>query len=177
MNSVLAKDVMTETFTDLQDMIMDIVHRFCRRYRMDFEEVKSLAHEAFVECFGGGYNPKRGAFSTYVYQKVVSKIYEAHRTMMRRHILGKIVNQNPIFLEDNRMKNDLRFIDWMQDLPEDARTVAKLTLDGPKEIVWAFLVHPHHPEKIRNTVQEYLEDIGWTAERISESFYELAEAL
>lgn len=83
MSSVLARDAMTETFNDLHGMILNLVSRFCDRYRMDFFEVRSLAYEAFVESFDGRYNPKRGSFSTYVSQKVLSKIYEAHRTFMR----------------------------------------------------------------------------------------------
>jgi hypothetical protein len=177
MSSVLARDAMTETFNDLHGMILDLVKRFCDRYRMDFFETRSLAYEAFVESFDGRYNPKRGTFTTYVAQKVLSKIYEAHRTLMRRNVLD---GERRVYLDLSLIADtnqDKHFKEWVESLHGDAKTVVELVTDAPKEIVHAMVTNYNHAPKVREAVREYLEDIGWNASRIADSFSEVSEAL
>lgn len=172
--SVLARDAMSETFSDLEGLIRAAAWNFSQKYRMDVDDCRSLAYEAFVESFGGKYDPKRGSFTAYILQRVRSKLLEAHRTLMRRVVLGKVVNYNPMNLQS---RDDQAFIDWKFNLPKDAQTVVDLVIDAPREIVQAMVTSNHNPIVARKEVAEYLSDIGWVADRISESFNEIAEAL
>lgn len=173
--SVLARDAMTETFFDLEGLIKSVARKFADRYRMDRDDCISMAYEAFVESFGGGFNPKRGTFTTYVMTRVRHKLLEAHRTFMRRIILGKITEYDPLLLEATN--GDQRVSDLLDDLSKDARIVANLVIDAPREIVHTMIVDNHNPIKTRKAVVEYLGDIGWMSDRITESFSEIAEAL
>lgn len=173
--SVLAKDIMNETFIDLRERIERLVKGFCFRYRVDYEEYLSIGYEAFVESFGGKYDRKRGSFSTYVCQRVLSKIYEAHRTAMRRHILGKVSKYDVLLYEDKF--DDKWKIDWLDSLSNDAQTVANLVLDAPREIVHTMANYPNNHVMTKKAMVEYLEDIGWVGSRIVESFAEVTKAL
>ena len=166
---------MTETFADLHSKILGLVGQFCNRYRMmEYEEMVSMAYEAFVESFGT-YDSKKGTFSSHACQKVLSKIYEAQRTFMRRQILGKVCSYDPTLCEDTQ--SDIRLIDWLDDLSEDARTTANLLLDAPREIMDVMTNSYYNPVTVRKTVKEYLKDCDWGVNRITESFHEIAEAL
>lgn len=174
MLSVLARDAMAETFSDLRGVIEGLAVKTALKYRMDIDEMKSLAYEGFVEAFGT-FDPKKGTFRTHACQKVWSKLQEYHRTFMRRIVLTKQKEYDLSLIQDNL--DDSWFIDFLDSLSDDAKIVAKLTIDSPKDIIHVIVTKGDSPAIRRSAIREYLKDIGWTAARIAESINEIGDAL
>lgn len=173
-SGVMARDSMSETYSDLQDMLQKLARKLAWRWRHDHEEFLSIANETFVEAFGE-YNPRKGSFNAFIYKKVFHKLQEYHRTFMRRRILGKVANFDATLCQDNY--NPHWVSSFMDDLGRDGRIVAELTIDSPKEVIHAITVKGDSPNIRKKAISEYLSDLGWGAERVLESFSEIAEAL
>ncbi len=170
--SALAVDARTETYIDLEGMIYAAVYRFTRRYRVEFDEALAIANLAFCQSFEG-YDRKRASFRTRVYQKIWSTLLEWHRTMMRRHILGKVVD---VDLERIHTPDD-NIWDLVEELSSDAQSVARAVLDSPREIVHDILVNGDSPRAVRNALRDFFEDCGWSTSRLAAASEELSKAL
>jgi hypothetical protein len=156
-------------------MIEGLVFRFTERYRVDLEEARSLAHLAFLEAFKT-YDRKRASFSTYVYQKICSKLFEWHRRTICRQVISKIV---PHDLETLPHVSRYWFLtDLLDSLSEDGKAVVMLALDSPPDIKHILVEQGSFtPKSIRSAIQQFLVDLGWARDRISETFNEIGEAL
>lgn len=176
MGSALARDARTETYLDLEKMIYGIVHRFCRRFNVEFDEAICLANLAFCESFES-YDSTRATFTTHCQIKILSKLYEWHRTTMRRHILGKLVHTELEYYPEPT--GAFYFIDLMDELSGDARIVIWLTLKSPIDVIHAIEERGGRltPFNIKNAVKEVLRDFHWDTKRIHAAFAEIGQAI
>lgn len=182
MSVALARDARAEVYADLRHMIANIVRNFCHSYRQDFDDMMGIAHVAFCEAFTN-YDPSRATFGTHVCQKVWSKIYEDFRRRGCRAELLKEYTSLECTLDNAEWqwcsdRSSFALTDLLDELSDDAKQVVQLTLAAPIDLVHA--VHDRgkgKPDHVRNALTEVLIDFGWSIDRVSESFAEIAGAL
>lgn len=176
-SAALAIDARTETYSDLKGMIFGLAHHYSKPFPQERDEAISQAHLAFLESFAD-FNRSRSQFGTFVNMRIRSKLLEWQRTLMRRRILGNIVD-NEMDAYQSSPSFTTRMIDTIDELSEDAKEVLRLTLDSPRDVIHAIYERGdyHNPRFYKAAIIETLKDLGWTAERIFESFTEIREAL
>lgn len=186
--SLIALDARTDTYQTLQGTIKGTVGRFCQRYHTDFDDMLSRAHVAFLEAFDTFDHERGMAFSSYVIQKINFALIETYRETARRAGLhaskfGQAVVDGLDFAADKT--NPFFLVELLDELSEDGRTVVHLTLHT-RDVQHTMLEQTHYTNDATNTairngartaLREVLNDLGWTAARISESFQEIANAL
>ena len=117
-----AIDARAEVYADLQKMIHQLVHRFCRRYSTNVDEYLSLAHLTFLQCFET-FDAHRSRFSTYVYSKIQFAFLEQHRRDCYSHSRLEIVSE----VEDVATTwPRFSLIDVLDELTTDGREVVDL---------------------------------------------------
>lgn len=171
--AALAQDARTECYNDLREMLFDIVHKFVRRYRVEFEEALSIAHLAFCKAFDG-FTRKKSSFRTWVYHKVWNELLEWQRTTTRRKILTPLAD-----VELSRLPSGTAFeaVDFLDELSADGRLIVKAILNSPKDIIHDLVNNGMSPTTYRRAVREFFEDCGWDTSRILKGFEEVKGVL
>jgi hypothetical protein len=177
--SDLEKDVATENYAEVEDMIGVQVKGFQRKHRwIHTNEVLSAAGNAYVEAVAT-YKAVAGPFRNWVSFKVDKALKTLLRETARRarHFRSDdgSVDEAPEREKEARFWLD----EWLATLSADARQVAMMVFEPP------FTIHVRvaelggyeTPEAFRSGVREYLRDGGWTKERIEAAFQEIKERL
>ena len=172
MESTLKKDTVAEAFLDVELLIHSTVNAFQEMYGGNTDDLFGEATLHFLKAYTS-YNPKY-SFSTWVRFKVwkgllESKINECRRiaSIRRRYdqfkdrfkYRSKEAHMEPVDPSTNPIQNILEAIS------SDAKTVVRLVLTTPMNI------------KTKKSLWNYLNGIGWSANRIAASFTEITNAL
>ena len=187
MSTALRIDARTDTYNDLKKMILGLAYRYAIQHGEAFTEYLSLANLTFLKCFEWYDDSKKMMFSSFVYQKICFAFADHQRDKIRRsqqqeNWIGHQTTTDVDATVDPR--NTFFLVDFFDELTEDAKTVAKLTLDST-EIRHALseMTTVKNPSDgtirrhTRQAIQNMLSDLGWTASRIRKTFEEIADAL
>ena len=169
-STTLQKDILTETYSDMDNLICDIVWGFAARYGGEFDELKAEANLLFLSAVES-YNEIKGAFTTWLYCRVwvglqtFSRIERKHK-----HIelpLGRI-----------RSKPAPNLFAMLNDLSNDGRTIAKIIFEPPEGLTDSDLEKGFNACTTRIYIKNYLKTrLGWTGKRIKESITEIRQIL
>jgi hypothetical protein len=167
MEATLRQDAMAETYCDTELLIYNTVHEFVRTYGGRFEDLVEYAGICFVKAYHK-YDPTKAKFSTWLRWVVWKNLQELYRQRARHN--GKVVFidlDQELYLAPPTF-NRLLFLDSLSD---DARLVVSVALDTH----W----QTPDPKAIRSLIREYLRQpaIGWSGQRVRESFKEVCMAL
>jgi hypothetical protein len=102
-------------------------------------------------------------------------LLDTARTAARRHALAPIVAMGDHV--GGLVDNGFDATGFADQLGDDARTVLALVLDAPPEVAQVAAAKGGEGRNIRSTIRQWLADAGWAADRINESFSEIARAL
>lgn len=150
---------LTETYSDAISVIQKTVYRFWRKYGGDIRELMAEANFHFMTAYAK-YEQDKGSFDGFVSFIVFKQLLESLRlTTRRRAKLG--TQQGLEGLEEQQ--NTFRMFEFLEELSQDAATVVRVLfeLDQPNK------------GKLRSA----LNNLGWTANRIAESFQEITNIL
>ena len=165
-----------EAYEQVKNLIYDTVWKFKRRYGGDFEELLSDANYHFIEAWND-YDPDYGTkLSTFVRNAIwFNLIDQLRRKATRdRHIMvSSVTIENQGYTQT---RND-PIGDLADELTEDAKTVLELVLNSPAEISAAIWTKGGQPRNFRSCIRTYLQRLGWTAARVTESFDEIRQAI
>lgn len=171
MNAALHKDILEETYTDVQQLIFKMVHKFIRQSGGDFEEYLSEANLAFVQAMKK-YDKTKGQISTWIGFQVWHTLLEKKRNQSKdRHLFTETIPERKVESRQHAVTS------LLSDLSQDARFVASLVLDIPEEIVSPTIKNGSRPANLRKSLHNYLLDMGWTYSKIQECFEEVRQAL
>lgn len=165
-------DAHTEVYHDLKRMLHQIVSKFCSRHGENFDEMLAIANLAFCECLPQ-YEKQKARFTTHVYLRVYYSLLETFRRNKRRAEVFCFADVEADSLAVNR--HETFMTDLFDELNDDARTVVKLVLKGRD--VSHSMQECNTIKSTKTAVRNVLNEIGWTASRITESFNEIAHAL
>lgn len=158
----------TQTYTDLENMIYDIVHKFIRRYSGEFDEILSQANYYFVLAYES-YEQGRSSFNTWAYFRIWKGLLNERQKQLK-----------PTYREEDKQEvstKDFLLVDLLDGLSDDSQFIVQLVLESPKELQELFTVKKEERKSAKIILQEYLKGIGWTIPQIKKSFRELAEVL
>jgi hypothetical protein len=176
-----------ETYEGVEKLIYHTVNRWIRRHGGDFDELRSVANEAFMRAYHG-FKIGNARWSTYLVSVVWNALIdEAHDQTKRRQ---RFVNCSDICYDSSEADVSMDHVATarssrfdFRDVTEDAKFVIGLVLDAPVELY--YLVPPsRHRNTDRldvrwwNAIKEHLEDnLGWAPERIAQTAKEISAAL
>lgn len=166
-----------DTYLDVEDLIYHVCNIFQTKHGGNFDDYVSLANQVFMDVYASwksGLAPFTSYLSTCIYRRLLDE--------KRKDMRWKIVsispteqNEDGIILEDK--SRTFNFSEFAEELSEDARIVVSLVLDTPDEIARIVAGKGGHAKNFRSTVREHLSRLGWTYNRIVESFEEIRGVL
>ena len=180
-----------ETYSDVEALVWDTTLKFHRKHGGDLEEQIAIANLAFVEAYAK-HNIARAAFTTIVVLQIRWLLLESlGRELKYRKATQSAVERWPVKREPavSRPVNgngdlDLdRLPSWLDrssfDLDElqvspDARRLVQFVLEMEDSLQQE---SRSCRKGLRAVVSNVLQGLGWTAQRIAESFTEIQEAL
>ncbi len=175
------------SYRNVEAMIHKIVNGFVAKFGGQPDDYLGPAHEGYMRAYEK-WEPDRGAFTTIVWWCVRNKLlnYVTRRNRIRSR---EIQGSEEKYLESpegprpvGRRGGGLLFSSafdlrvFAGGLSDDARTVVALLCDEPVESVERLngAARQEIPGRIRGKLWD---DLGWSMDRVTESFSEIREAL
>lgn len=178
---VLTNAPAEEDLTSVEKLIYQTIHAFRRRYRLydhpegtrpwDFDEMLSQAYEDFLRARKFYKEGKGAKFSTYVRCVIWRGMLDRLNRESRRTSRLDTREATKLNLPSTDEVNEVA----LGDASPDAQIVVKLALSPSLEMLSD--MNGDTPRKRKRALVSFLKDLGWTMERILESFHEIAEVL
>ena len=173
-------DAFDQTYRDVENLINKIVWKFQHKYGGTFDEWKGEANFIFAKAFNR-YVEGSGTFITYLYICLQGQLnnFRARNTKQNQTISTEVLSNDEGAFDLQDVHNpSSSFIDLVDEIKsEDARTVLNLVLDMPEELKNTKMAGGSSPKHMKLFLKTYLQKIGWTARRATESFQEIGDAL
>jgi hypothetical protein len=176
----LEKDILSESFLDMQKMIFKVVWKHYGRYCGDLDELMSEAQERFLYAHTH-HDESKGELSTYVYHTVKYGLleYERKRKNKRRKCsvvsLEDLKTRDASQLEVSKKEPDLTSL--LFQVGEDCKNIIYLIIYPPYDFCDEMNEY-RKPSEWKDCIQEYLHfRMKWSLQRITMAFTELKEAL
>lgn len=175
-NAAAFESVMTETYYALEKMILKVIYGYHKKFKVDIDELKSIAHEYFMEAVYS-YNPERGNLTTHVWNRIrFGLMTEASKHHRQNGFLNaRSLDHERVFTDGKEMtlkdkvesRRDFNLTVFLANLSDEAREVAQAALDIGKE------GEPVTKERLLDVLKE----AGWAACEILRAFREIKDAL
>lgn len=169
-----SRAAITDVYEDVEEVLDATARRFARRYNQDYEEAQQEARCFFLTEYlagklSGFHTPTRVRFL--VWRRLQSRVrLDAQRSAkLRRHPITDAhgVDDRPTFCLDNLLRI----------VSEDAATVLTLLFSDP-QLDEEVRNHPQPgPRSIRLILARRLREMGWTTDRVEDSFHEIGEGI
>lgn len=175
----LRQHYFTETYTDVEKLVYSTVHEFIGRYGGEFEELVSEANLAFVIAYHR-YTDGTSKFSYWVRYIIWKLLLEQQRNKLRRSPPQPNVSlhgDDGEIVFDRGDHPQFCLMEFLDELTEDAKIVTLLAVDTPLGLTKQMVEKGGSGMQRRAVLRDYLEGLGWTAERIKESFTEIGALL
>lgn len=160
-----------ETFAEMEQKIVAWVRRFERTKGGQFTELLSIAYDAFMHA-SRTYRPEKGPYEHWLKFTVWTEMLEVLRKDMGRN---NRLPRRALDFANYAAKSHFDSEVFVNELTSDAAIVARLALESPAELGHAG--RSPNPVRRRGAIEAFLARLGWAAERISDSFTEIREAL
>ena len=187
------QDAYAETYEDVKALIWYTVLNFNRKHGGDVEEQVSIANLMFMEALAK-HDPERSSFVTYLVWKIWWRLMkDLNKQIQRQAARPAIMQRWPHkrgALQERLMDDagvfSLNSIAERPDNPpfdvgtflveasEDAQQVLQMALEFEEELKQEVRLKTR---TLRSTLRDALRKLGWTMDRITESFGEIREAL
>jgi len=165
-------DAQAETYEEVELLVHKITHDFMRRKRISEAHYEDWQGEAAL-AFSLAYHScdvSKAKFTTWLWHTIWNRLSDKLRREVPHYTTMKL-NGHAERVRDHRRAIPWSPMEFLQSLSEDAGMVAKLSLSGTGS--W----NGKKPEDVRSTLYELLHGLGWSCDRIAESFSEIREAL
>lgn len=175
MEAVLQKDALSETYSDVQNLINKIAWRFYNRYGGDFYEWQAEANLVFIHVYNS-YKKNKGAFSTWLYIHVWGGLLDYSKALHKQNPYSPICKEKAL---ESLIAKPLSFssLEFLDGICEDTKLIINLIWEPPEEIMKVEIKSGKHSCHMRRVLRTYLSKIGWTGRRIQESFEEIERML
>lgn len=177
-STALQQHSFTETYHDVENLVYKTVHDFIARYGGEFEELLGEAHYGFVIAYRD-YTEGKTKFSYWIRFVVWKTLQERQRNQLRRRLpsVSLAAEEGQEGWEAETPHSGFCLMEFLDELTEDAKIVARLAVDTPLGLSKQMVAKGGSGTARRHVLRNYLEGLGWTAERIKESFSEIAHVL
>ncbi len=156
----------------------NVAKKFYGKYGGEWTDWVSEGHEIFMKAYQR-YDYTKGPFDRW-FNFFLNRLF----TERVRRLAMKQARLARVYVEDidglQKKSRSFNCMAFLRDLSDDARTVAMLVLDTPNDVKLCMLeYHRNIPkrDKFLNSINEFLTDLGWSSDRIHDSYDEVSEAL
>lgn len=171
--AALQKDILTETYEDIKSLIFDTVWRFIGKYGGNIDDLMAEANLIFIECVDE-YDETKAKFPTWLTNSInyglldyIKKEYKQTHISIDREDT-KIEPESP---------SQFSMIELLDEMQQDGLIILKLFLETPTEVIQNVLDEGkrlnHIQGFMRTRLRNRLRQMGWTLQRITESFEEI----
>lgn len=174
-----SRRVINETHADYEKLIYHTVSRFIARFGGDFEEYCEEANIAYCTAYNA-WRPEKGyRFSTFLVTCIRNRLKKLRDVKARersRPMLSLDYRADPrseslaALIPDRLPRYNI------EDLEDDARTVVNLILSTPADLADAISECGSRKNDWRLFLSGYLEGLGWSRDRVADTFGQLTEA-
>jgi len=170
MKTALQKEILTETYLDMDNLICDIVWKFIKRYGGEFDELKAEANFLFISAVES-YQKTKGKLTTWLHHRIWRGLQDSAKTE-RAQTHFELYEE----LVSDKHHSNLFLI--LNELGDDGRTIIKIIFEPPEGITDKDLETGFKSYKTRMYLKNYLSSkLGWTGKRIKESFTEIRQII
>jgi len=172
MNKRLEKDVLTETYKDMEKLVCKIAWRFAKTYNADFEEVQAETNLIFINAMKT-YDKEKGALSTHLTHQITRRLQTYFKQQWKQQNQIPTINVDLVCIETP--SSDFTLIDIIDEVGEDARTLIDLVLETPVDFMNA--IRPNRRNLRASMKRHSTKILGWTKRHYKETFEEVTNAL
>lgn len=181
MNARLRREILTETYKDMQKLISATVRRFWNSYGGDLDDLHAQANLIFINAVDD-YDSSRAKMTTWLTIRIRNGLLDYIKGEYKsKHLLIEDLLADgitPDFIESkSKIKKDFSVMELIDNLEQDAHIVLWLFLTTPKEVMQDILDSKKRVDGVRscmrNRLNNRLRQMGWTIRRIKEAFDEV----
>lgn len=178
MKPTLRKDILTETYKDMQKLVAGAAWNFWYIYGGDVDDLIAQANLIFIDAFDT-YDSSRSKLTTWLTFKIRKGLFEYMRNgnghrLMHARIDDEFIKKQPA------PNGDFSVIELVDEMEQDARIVLQLFLETPREVMVNILNSnrriDHAQAHMRKRLRNRLRQMGWTVRRIRKAFEEIKNA-
>lgn len=183
MGTALREIAWTDTYEDVEKLIYDTVHQFNRRYGVDVEESIGVGKEIFMKVLTspigrGGYDRSRGSFTNWLRFKIWHELLERKEKEARNYSRLKRVDVEDWSRFTVAAPPPGRWAEIREELSTDAKMIVHVMLDPPLDVTATLkALGTPTPHRMRRAVMEFFCDLGWSKERVADSFNEIRRVI
>lgn len=162
-----------ETFKEHKGLIHSTVKEFAKQKGVcgdGFEDMTSQAMLYYTQAYVS-HDPEVANFSTHARFKIWMGLLEQARKIAKEKARMQRVGLETLPLTHKEGFSPEKFF---SDLSPDAQFLGQLVLDPPSGLAQRGV---DKVPSIRASLKKFLKDLGWSMERITETFQEIREAL
>ncbi len=169
------------TFSDVQNLVYKTVHQMWNRYHRQDDLLEFISEGFYYFCLAYyDYDPERASFDTWVANRVQYGLKGLKRRRARQAARGRLLFAPSELLDRVRARqrrhSPIREI--IESVSKDARLVISLALHPNMDIIGEEIIRGREtPTRKRAAIRSYLQYVGWSPNRIRQTFQEIQEAL
>lgn len=168
-------DPFEETYLECKGLIYWTVKKFRYRFGGNWDDMISVANEAFVDAYLE-FTTEKGSFSSWICKWIWNYLRNDWKQKRMRDFKRK--NGMHIRIEEIEARETRTLDLLLEKITGDARVVAELVIDTPKDLIFLIHLKGAAPRNYKSTIKEYLiEEQDWTPERVKQAYQQLGEML
>lgn len=175
MKETLRKEILTETYKDVQRLIFATVWKFWNIYGGDIDDLIGQAHLIFIDTVDN-YDSSRGTkFTSHIAARIKARLFDYMRKGNGYKPHAQIDDEFAgLYLAPNE---NFSVIELLDEMGQDAHIVLQLFLEMPRDFMVNILNKSgrmdHVQSAVRNRLRNRLRQMGWNVRRIKKAFEEI----
>ena len=180
-NTDLDKMAVTESYEDVKGLIVDACAKASKRYHVEFDDLLGVAYQSFLNSYYIYYDESRGtSFSTWIAFSLRFDLINFVKKELKHRVGHEDIDSHDGDAEYMPIQRPSHFLfDLLDGLSQDARYVAKLTVDPPQEVLKDLQTNgkSNSPYRLMLRIKRFLEGAKWDKGRIRQTIDEIKLAV
>ena len=179
METALRKNILEETYKDMEKLILKVTWKFKTRYGGEIDDLIGQANLLFIYGFDEYDETKKAKLSTWLWHYINTGLWNYIKTENHKNnhisIDDEEVNINP------QTSDSFSVIELLDELEQDTLLIIRLFLETPNELIASVIDDGkqmnHMRGFMRRRLRNRLKQMGWTISRIKKAFEKIKEAV
>ncbi len=179
MEATLRKDILEETYKDMEKLILKVTWKFQTRYGGEIDDLIGQANLLFILAFDEYDESKKTQLSTWLWHYINRGLWNYIKTENHKNnhisIDDEDKNINP------QTSDSFSILELLDELEQDTLLIIRLFLETPNELIASILNEGKQMNHIqgfmRRRLRNRLKQLGWTLKRVTEAFDKIKEAI
>lgn len=178
MNATLRKEILTETYEDMQNLVYEAAWKFYYIHGGDIDDLIGQANLSFIRAVDS-HDESRSKLTTWICVCIKNDLRNNMKNEYKQtHLTHISIDDENNYLDIPTPDSDsFSIIELLDEMERDAHIILQLFLETPKEIIIDVLNEGkqinHIQGYVRKRLRNRLRQMGWTIKRITEAFNEI----